>query len=128
MARWTISRILASTLGAPLITRETVARDTPAASATWSIVGCCPAREGRVVMASVIAPGVFRLRALSRPEPPGRRRAPAAADVISRPSVRAALDDDPDAVVHPAGHLLDRPGVEEVAVHAVPVAGGQPEV
>src|SRR3954453_157288 len=39
MARWTISRILASTLGAPLMTRDTVARDTPAASATWSIVG-----------------------------------------------------------------------------------------
>jgi hypothetical protein len=34
MARWTISRILASTLGAPLMTRDTVARETPAASAT----------------------------------------------------------------------------------------------
>ncbi|GAB1693397.1 hypothetical protein KRM28CT15_52000 [Krasilnikovia sp. M28-CT-15] len=56
MARCTISRIFASTVGAPLMTRDTVARDTPAASATWSIVGFRPPREGRVLMAIVIAP------------------------------------------------------------------------
>src|SRR3954468_18935072 len=117
MARWTISRILASTLGAPLITRETVARETPAASATWSMVGCWPPRAGRVVMASVIASGIFRRRALSGPGPPRPRRAPAAAAVISRPPVGAALDDDPDAVGDPAGHLRLRPRVEEVAVY-----------
>src|SRR5689334_21277170 len=68
IARCTVSRILESTVGAPLITRETVARETPAARATWSIVGLCPPRGGRDIMPLVIAPGR---------EPPGPRRAPA---------------------------------------------------
>src|ERR1043165_4634701 len=75
MARWTISRIFASTLGAPLITRDTVARETPAASATWSIVGCWPPRPGRELMRSVIAPGRLAGRALSEGRVPPRSAA-----------------------------------------------------
>src|SRR3984885_9185457 len=66
IARCTTSRILESTVGAPLITRETVARETPAASATWSMVGWCPPRGGRELMALFIAPAGSRGRALSR--------------------------------------------------------------
>src|SRR5688572_2383998 len=104
MARWTISRILASTLGAPLITRDTVARDTPAASATWSIVGCRPL-AGRELMRSVIAPGPEARRALSRPRVPPLPKLAAPVLISGPPSggtVRAALHDDADAVVHPA--------------------------
>src|SRR5690242_14792953 len=67
------------------MTRETVARETPAASATWSIVGCWPPRAGRELMRSVIAPPTSGERALSgRGAPP----LPAAAPLlISRPSL-----------------------------------------
>jgi hypothetical protein len=51
----TRSRVSAFTPGSWLITRETVLIDTPAASATWVIVGVTPA--GRpVVMGPRLAP------------------------------------------------------------------------
>src|SRR6185369_9437652 len=79
-------------------------------------------------MASVIAPARIRVRALSRPGLARREPAGPAPAAISGTSVRAAFDDRPDAVVDPAGHLVHRPGVEEVAVHRVSGTGREPEV
>ena len=53
IARCTAFRISGATDAAPLITRETVARETPAAAATSSMVGCCPPRAGREITAYV---------------------------------------------------------------------------
>src|SRR6266550_2777476 len=56
MARSTVSRSCGSTLATPLITRDTVARDTPATRATCSRVGGRGRSRWSVLMRGFIAP------------------------------------------------------------------------